>query len=276
MELLSPSITDEWGALRSAIVYPQLNYNLRCRSDRHPNLGEVGLSDLLRYHDVELVVPDMPESVACMRMFARDPITVIGRHVHGCLMRNIRNNEGQYSIDCLQSRGVSSIPWHTHGGDVLVLDATSVLVGYGPTRADNSEPWEEADESEAAYIRRHLETIGVSTRLLCHDAMHLDCAVAPLPNGEFLVNESLVYPKSVERLRQQFGERVRSVACYQELELNVLWINPQTVISPGPTYSRVKDLLRTAGYDVWHVSGSAESGGGSARCAVAPLVRDAM
>jgi hypothetical protein len=154
MELLSPSITDEWGALRSAIVYPQLNYNLRCHSDHHPNLGEVGLSDLLRYHDVELVVPDMPESVACMRMFARDPITVIGRHVHGCLMRNIRNNEGQYSIDCLQSRGVLPIPWHTHGGDVLVLDATSVLVGYGPTRADNSEPWEEADESEAAHITK--------------------------------------------------------------------------------------------------------------------------
>lgn len=275
MELLSPSITDEWSPLRVAMVYPQLDTNLRCHHPDRTDVGEVGLADLLRGHDVALAIPNMPESVASMRVFARDPVTVIGNHVHTCLMGNFRRNEGQYGESFLAAQGVTTVPWHTHGGDVLVLGPNTVLVGYGPTRPDSSESWKEADESEMNHVSDRLQAIGVRTSMLCHDAMHLDCAVAPLPNGEILVDPTNLYPASLLRLQAQFGERMKSIALSGPLDLNLLWINPRTVVAPGREDNKVKTYLREKGYDIWHVSGSAERGGGSARCAVAPLVRDA-
>lgn len=275
MQPLQPSVTDEWADLQVALVYPQLNTSLRCRHPDRTSVGEVGLADLLKYQGVELVIPDMPESVASMRVFARDPVTVIGQHVHTCMMTNIRYNEGQYSTSLMAARGVTSKPWGTHGGDVLVLGADNVLVGYGPTRPDTSEPWEEADESEMSHVRDRLQAIGVRTSMLCHDVMHLDCAVAPLPNGEILVDATALYPASLRRLQAQFSERMKSITSSGRLDFNLLWINPQTVVAPGYEHNAVKDHLRKLGYDIWHVSGSAEKGGGSARCAVAPLVRGA-
>lgn len=271
---LHPSVHDEHGTLRAAVVYPHLNTHLRCRHLDRPQLGEAGLAELLSAHDVELVVPSMPEAVASMRVFARDPVTVIGQHVHTCLMSNVRREEGQYSSALLAERGVSATPWDTHGGDVILLSPVEALVGYGPTRPDSSEPWEEADEAEMQHVRERLEAIGVQTHLLCHDAMHLDCALAPLPNGEILVDARLLYNASLLRLQKHFRERIVSVTLSSRLDLNLLWINPHTVVAPGREDSPVKVHLRERGYDIWHVSGSAENGGGSARCAVAPLIRD--
>lgn len=124
----------------------------------------------------------------------------------------------------------------------------------------------------AAYLARSsVEVIRVP-----HLALHLDCCLAPLPNGEALYCVGKLPDPSVNVLR---GRVSRLIPLDPEearihLATNVFWIDERKVVSNTAT-ARTNRLLRDRGYEVIELDFSQLVRlWGSFRCVVCPLERE--
>ena len=108
-----------------------------------------------------------------------------------------------------------------------------------------------------------------------HEALHLDCCLAPLPNGEALYAAAWLPKSSVTALARYFKRLIplpREEAT-KHLAANILWLDRRTVISATKT-KKTNAVLRGKGYDVIELDFSdLVRQWGSFRCAVCPIER---
>ena len=109
-----------------------------------------------------------------------------------------------------------------------------------------------------------------------HEALHLDCCLAPLPNGEALYAAAWLPKSSVAALARHFKRLIplnRDEAT-RHLAANIVWLDRRTVVSSTAT-KKTNALLRGKGYVVIELAFSdlVRQWGGF-RCAVCPVQRD--
>jgi N-dimethylarginine dimethylaminohydrolase len=153
------------------------------------------------------------------------------------------------------------------GGDVIVLDKDTVLVGYN--RRTNPEG--------CAFLKDYLEQEGIRVIPVQHRQLHLDCCLNPLGKGHMLI-----HPDS---LTESDNTTWRLLARYQwitvddtereYLATNVLSIDSNTIVARShASCRRVNESLVKAGYRVEAVEfDGVPATGGSFRCASLPLSR---
>ena len=89
------------------------------------------------------------------------------------------------------------------------------------------------NEAGIRNLRGHLAAAGANVVRVPHRALHLDCCLAPLPNGEALVAADHLPPETVSLLRTHFHELIPLIAREAALQLaaNLLWLDETQVVS---------------------------------------------
>ena len=154
------------------------------------------------------------------------------------------------------------------GGDVIVLDQHTILVGYN--QRSNREGFE--------FLRDTLSPMGYNVIPFQHSQLHLDCCLNPLGLGHLLI-----HPQSLEgnpddswAVLENF-EWISVDATEREyLATNVLSISPDTIIARNhPACARVNQTMRNSGFTVEEVGfDGVPATGGSFRCASLALSRE--
>lgn len=276
--------------------------------EKHPETGPIYKERLieqhvqylafLQRHGVELIFVE-PQPQAFVQLFTRDPSFVVGDTFFISRMRNprrvleseglteIRTQQVKKVIDLREEAPAEHQPLREllrhravsrellkkreqgpiiEGGDVMVLGDV-VLVGNGQTT------------NEAGYLklRHHLKAQGYEKVVrVPHHALHLDCALAPLPNGEALFSTVKLPPASREILNPYFKALTAAEPEESErfLALNLLWLNHEEVIS-NVVVKNTNQYLRAKGFIVHELDLSQHiSTWGSFRCATCPIVRE--
>jgi N-dimethylarginine dimethylaminohydrolase len=153
------------------------------------------------------------------------------------------------------------------GGDVVLLDESTVLVGHN--QRSNRQGYE--------FLRNYLAPLGYRVLPFRHGQLHLDCCLNPLGLGHLLI-----HPQSLEgntdeswEVLQDY-EWIRVDAVEREyLATNVLSITPDTIIARDhPACVRVNQALTEHGYNVEAIGfDGVPATGGSFRCASLALKR---
>lgn len=250
--------------------------------DKHPETGPINrdlfieqhkiFRDLLVNSKVKLISPDTQKNTPT-QVFTRDPSFVIRDTIFIGSMRD----SYRYS----EVKGLSNITEHIEhvvnlqasdtiieGGDIIVLnDGNIVLVGIGQITND------------VGYqkLYNHLKIMGIEKiEKIPHSALHLDCCLAPLPDGEALFSTKNLPSSSREILEKYFKKMTPLDKIEDEkfLASNVLWLNPEEVVSNTLT-KKTNDYLRSKKYFVHELDFSQPiSMWGSFRCATCPLLRE--
>lgn len=247
----------------------------------HPETGPVDRELFIRQHSrfrdllvdrgVELLVPDTQPGAVC-QAFARDPSFVIGNTMFiGSMREPYRYPE---------IRGLSSIVRNIgrvvslgtggaviEGGDVMLLDSGGVvLVGTG--QITNNLGFNE--------LSGHLKLMGVErVERIRHNALHLDCCLGPLPNGEALYSSENL-PEDSQRTLEPFFKRMIPLDKTESeilLATNILWLNPQEVVS-NVAARTTNGYLRQRGYAIHELEFTQPIHmWGGFRCATCPVLR---
>ena len=153
------------------------------------------------------------------------------------------------------------------GGDVVALDAATLLVGFN--RRSNRAGFE--------FLRDYLAPRGIAVLPVPHRQLHLDCCLNPLGQGHLLI-----HPASLEDLD---AATRRALAGYDWIEVddverehlatNLLSLGPDTIVARDhPSCARVNRELEGLGYVVEAIGfDGVPATGGSLRCASLPLAR---
>jgi N-dimethylarginine dimethylaminohydrolase len=154
------------------------------------------------------------------------------------------------------------------GGDVILLDRRSVLVGYH--QRSNRRGYE--------FLRDYLESLGYAVYPVPHRQLHLDCCLNPLGLGHMLMHrESLgdISAETEQVLRSSDWIDVDGVE-REHLATNVLSIDPGTIVARNhAACERVNRVLADLGYMVEVVAfDGVPATGGSFRCASLALRRN--
>ena len=110
------------------------------------------------------------------------------------------------------------------GGDVMVVDRRRrVLVGTH----------ESTNEAGFLALSRHLKNQGIEAIQVPHRMLHLDCCLAPLPDGSALYTPWKLPRSSMHLLKGLFKEpdRAGQEESTKQLAANLLWIDPENVVS---------------------------------------------
>jgi N-dimethylarginine dimethylaminohydrolase len=108
-----------------------------------------------------------------------------------------------------------------------------------------------------------------------HGALHLDCCVAPLPDGAALIALAKLPESSFRLLQRVFDKLIPLNADEAALHLaaNLLWLDAARVVSNTAALS-TNALLRRRGFQVIELDYSEPVAlWGSVRCAVCPIER---
>lgn len=282
-------VTNEWGPLRKALVDDARNVidiedqAILVSSEelrKHPEAGPIcrdlfqrqqdSLRRLLNHAGVELIQPVSVEQAVC-QVFTRDPAFVVGEELYAGRMRDeYRRDECTVGIAATfrEAEFVTLTNGVIEGGDILILDDSRLLAGTG-------------DITDAAGVEclrkslRHCQQV-VDVIQVPHQALHLDCCLAPLPNGKSLISCDRLPLESIEILQPHFIELIAldQQEALINLSANLLWLNPETVVSTNAA-QRTNSLLRGMGFEVIELEfDQPVSLWGSVRCAVCPLVRE--
>ena len=154
------------------------------------------------------------------------------------------------------------------GGDVMLWDQTTVLVGYH----------QRSNRQGAEYLRDYLSPMGYRVIPISHRQLHLDCCLNPLGRGHLLIHpDSLIDAgaETMEILSQATWVEIDAVE-REHLATNVLSIDPQTIIARDhPACARVNRELERLGYRVEAIRfDGVPATGGSLRCASLALCRE--
>lgn len=225
---------------------------------------------LLAFHGVALLYPATQPAAFC-QVFTRDPCFAVGDTLYlGSLRDAYRHPEvAGLTLIGQQVSKVASL-WsggaRIEGGDVMVLKGGR-LVLVGTNRHSN--------EVGIRNLRGHLAAAGTNVVSVPHRALHLDCCLAPLPNGEALVAADHLPPETVSLLRTHFRELIpldRREAALQ-LAANLLWLDETQVVSSAAA-RKTNHLLRSRNYEVHELDFTALAGmWGSFRCVTCPIRR---
>jgi N-dimethylarginine dimethylaminohydrolase/enamine deaminase RidA (YjgF/YER057c/UK114 family) len=283
-------VFDEFGTLRAAILHDGRNATDVTDEDlrwslppselaRNPHVGPSSKARLVRQHaalrrvlakrGVTLLEP-VAQPGAVGQVFTRDPcFAVRGRLFVGGLRDDWRQPEAdgldEILARCEPVTDLSGDGATIEGGDVI-LAGRRVLVGR--SRHTNAAGFRKLF---AALAESGVDVVGVP-----HEALHLDCCLAPLPNGEALYASAWM-PKSSVSALARFFERLIPLdrdEATRHLAANMLWLDRQTVVSAKAT-KKTNALLRRKGYEVIELDFSdlVRQWGGF-RCAVCPIQRD--
>lgn len=154
------------------------------------------------------------------------------------------------------------------GGDVIVWDENTVLVGYH----------RRSNRAGAEFLEQCLAPLGYRVIPLPHRQLHLDCCLNPLGMGHLLIHPaSLVdLPADAETLLRQKSWVEIDAFEREHLATNLLSIRSDTIIARDhPSCAQVNRALRQLGYSVETITfDGVPATGGSFRCASLPLRRD--
>lgn len=265
---LTPYVADEWSPLKAAAVYPRAGVELYCRRG---DLS-VPLAELLKGEGVELVQPGSTEKG--QPLYARDPLVVIDDAVFVSPIHS-PGRRGEDAVMCaaLQERNIAHAASRVHGGNVLLFPDGGAIVGYDAWKEDPSETsyCEEPHESDLEILAQ-VRTLRQRALHVCHYEVHIDCAVAPLPDGNILYHRQRLADAGVRALKTAFGTDMLTdieKGHHHRPILNLFWVNPGLVLTPDSDVCR---LLEDRRYEVWKIWGDWKMQG-SVRCCIAPLLR---
>lgn len=155
------------------------------------------------------------------------------------------------------------------GGDVIQLNAETVLVGYN----------QRSNLEGVNFLQQHLSAKGYRVIPVRHSQLHLDCCLNPLGMGQLLI-----HPNSLAGNSDQLWHALQKLEWIkvnneerEYLATNVLSINPETIIARNhPACLRVNREIEKHGFKVEAIGfDGVPATGGSFRCASLPLVRSA-
>ena len=283
-EKISPEINSEFGQLESVIWHDasnvlNMNPTLFLSQEeiaKHPEQGIIykelfmeqhaRLGRFLEDHGVKLV--DAEPTKSFTQVYTRDPGFVIGDTLFiGRMKAGYREAEieGLESVKRRAEKVIEIEQGVLEGGDVMVLSDNLVLVGIGDT----------TNEEGYHSLRVQLQAMGKEAIAISHTALHLDCALTPLPDGGALYSEDRIPQESREVLNHHFSELIPldPEEDTKHLAANVLWLNKNTALS-NVNAKKTNAMLRERGYQVeeFEYSQPVRMWGGI-RCAVGPLVR---
>lgn len=290
--MIKTRVHDEFGKLRAAIVHDGSNAIDWSMDDirrlvspddlaQHPEAGPSSKKQLVEQHGrfrklltdhgVSLLSPETHKD-ALFQVFARDPCFAIGetlfvgglrdpwRHPETTGLRDIRT-QFERVID-LSGEGAT-----IEGGDIMVLDSgRRALVGMN----------KHTNEDGVRNLSDALCGSGIEVVRGPHEALHLDCCLAPLPTGEALYAPGKLPESSMAAISKHFGGLIaldREEAAVR-LAANVFWLDERCVVS-GVETKKTNTLLREMGYEVIELDFSdLVSNWGSFRCSVCPIERE--
>lgn len=290
---LTVRIDDEFSPLRIAIVHDASNAQdvdwdelgdweelAANRGQRHPEAGPVSAAKLvleiarfrkvLTDFGVRIITPE-PVEGASSQVFTRDPVFVIGTTAFtGSLLDEHRATE----VDGIESvlkqfpRVVDLADEDVliEGGDVIVLrGGKDVLVGTN------------FNSNDAGYqaLSEALNGTGVRVHRVPHARLHLDCCLAPLPNGAALYHRRGISRRAYPVLKRLFGELIPldPDEASRFLAANLLWLDRKSVVS-NERAKRTNDRLQAMGYTVHALDfTNVIHMWGSFRCVTCPIHR---
>lgn len=153
------------------------------------------------------------------------------------------------------------------GGDVIVLDRSTVLVGFN----------QRSNRAGFEFLKDYLAPLGIVVIPVQHSQLHLDCCLNPLGMGHLLIHpESLAGNNEAIWRRLKKYEWIPIDAVEREhMATNILSIDPGTIIARNhSSCARVNQVLKGLGYSVETVEfDGIPATGGSFRCASLALTR---
>jgi len=153
------------------------------------------------------------------------------------------------------------------GGDVIVLDDSTILVGYN--QRSNRQGYE--------FLREYLAAHDYRVIPFKHNQLHLDCCLNPLGLGHLLIHPQSLEGNSHDSWEAlQHYQWIRIDSTEREyLASNVLSISPNTIIARAHhACARVNKVVAELGYTVEAIEfNGVPATGGSFRCASLALNR---
>jgi N-dimethylarginine dimethylaminohydrolase len=287
----SVHVKDEFAPLKVVIVHDGTNaITLSMEEQRrlipaedlqkHPEAGPVfkerlieqqaEFLKLLAFHGVTLLYPATQPTAFC-QVFTRDPCFAIGdTHFLGSLRDAYRHPEmggltgiGQQVSKVAALWGGSAL---IEGGDVMPLKGgREVLVGMN----------QHTNDAGLQNLAAQLAGSGATVVKVLHRALHLDCCLAPLPDGDALYAPDKLPEETQAFLRGHFRELIpldREEAALH-LAANLLWLDEKNVVS-GRATRNTNELLRSRNYQVHEIDFAPHVClWGSFRCVTCPIVR---
>jgi N-dimethylarginine dimethylaminohydrolase len=175
----------------------------------------------------------------------------------------------QHHLDNIDSASIVRPPQDCllEGGDVIIVDAGTILVGYN--QRSNRRGYE--------FLKDYLTPLGYCVLPVPHTQLHLDCCLNPLGLGHLLIHpDSLAgIDDETSRVMQKFEWIPVDAIEREHLATNVLSIDPRTIIARNhAAYARVNRVLTDLGYTVEAIEfDGVPATGGSFRCASLALNR---
>ncbi len=153
------------------------------------------------------------------------------------------------------------------GGDVVQLDAHTVLVGYH----------QRSNPAGCEYLRQQLAAREIRVIPVRHSQLHLDCCLNPLGLGHLLIHPASLdgNEEAVWRVLREYEWLEVDDIEREHLATNVLSIDQRTIVARDhPACVRINRLLESRGYLVEAITfDGVPATGGSFRCASLALAR---
>lgn len=275
--LLCPPQAAGWARRESAGRWQEIGFHHAPDFDRAQEQHDV-LRQLLFRAGVEAVEIPAGRTLSLDAVYTHDAsfLTDLGA-ISLRMGKSSRAGEPEAHRACFERLGIPVFgrivaPGIVEGGDVLWLDARTLLVGRG-------------HRTNAAGIRQLEDLLGpagitVMSAPLPHGegpevCLHLMSLISLIDEQMALVDLPLLAVETVERLRERgYGLLEMDTAERATLGCNVLSLGNRRLLALSAN-PKTNDRLSKAGFEVWSFDGSeiAINGGGGPTCLTRPLLR---
>jgi len=244
---------------------------------KHPETGLINKDEFVKQQktyiefliqsDVQLISP-LTQSNAFCQVYTRDPCFVIDETLFIGKMKDKYRYPEIEGLKKIKNEIANIIEIDGNdvvieGGDIFVFEDL-ILVGTG--QITNQAGFDKLK----SFIFRQYEVVQIP-----HFALHLDCCIAPLPNGMLLYSKKHLPKASIELLTRYFIVHLLDEnEADNFLSANLLWINEKKVVSHS--FSRKTNrFLRSCDFIIHEIDFTQPiSMWGSVRCVTCPLLRE--